>query len=239
MYPDTFQNVFACDSIVITTLDTTTYCIWPTEIIYVDSLATGDNTGFDWDNAYTDLQLGLDVAGRYQNARQIWVAQGTYFPTAADHRMTSFTLPDSTYVLGGFLGIETDSADRNADLYPTSLSGDIGVPDDPMDNSYHVVVNPASSAGVLLDGFNIRHGNADGVDVLDKSGAGISNFGILRLANCRIAQCTSTGLGALVFNSGPGAHLTLEDVTAIGMISSQIWNTDQAAMHLIGLLQTE
>jgi hypothetical protein len=46
---------------------------------YVNGAATGSNNATSWTNAYTDLQLAL---GNYLGCNQIWIARGTYKPTA-------------------------------------------------------------------------------------------------------------------------------------------------------------
>ena len=89
-----------CDSIVHTHLSTTTECYWPTAIVYVDSAATGNNTGIDWTNAYVDLQLALDVARRYLNVIEIWVTGGHYFTSGTTNRNARFVLADQTALLG-------------------------------------------------------------------------------------------------------------------------------------------
>lgn len=236
VFTDTLQNVFACDSIVIMMLDTTTYCIWPTEIVYVDSSAIGENTGVDWDNAYLDLQLALDVADRYLNVRQVWVAEATYYPTPGSNRNSAFILTDSTWFLGGFLGFEADSSEREPDLYPAYLSGDIGIQNDDTDNSYHVVINPSTNTDVHLDGFVILNGNADGIMIEDQSGAGLTNYGIMHLANSHIMACSSVGLGSLIYNTGASASLTLKNASLIGMTPAQVWNADLAELHIIAVI---
>lgn len=215
MYFDTFPNSNGCDSLVITTLDTTTICIWPSEIVYVDSSAIGENTGVDWDNAYVDMQLALDVANRYLNVLQVWCAAGTYFPTANVNRSASFNLVDSLFVLGGFEGVEIDSADRDYNTYKSILSGDIGVKNNHADNSFHVV-RIDSLKTTVLDGFTIQDGNANGIEEVDQSGGGILNFGQLKLKNSTIHHCSSVGLGSMIRNDGASSDLLIQNVILTG-----------------------
>ncbi len=57
--------------------------------IYVNAAASGANNGTSWQNAYPDLQAALAAATAGQ---QIWVAAGTYKPTAGTDRAISFKL---------------------------------------------------------------------------------------------------------------------------------------------------
>lgn len=61
--------------------------------VYVDIAATGANNGSSWANAYTDLNLGLAAANAGTGAYNIYVAQGTYYATAAT--LTGNPLPTS------------------------------------------------------------------------------------------------------------------------------------------------
>jgi hypothetical protein len=73
------------------------------DTIYVDADAEGDNNGDSWTDAYTDLQLALD---RAEEEDQIWVAEGTYKPTAehggSGDRYKSFQMVNGVALYGGF-----------------------------------------------------------------------------------------------------------------------------------------
>ena len=89
-----------------------------TNVVYVDSAASGLGNGSSWANAFTDLQDAL-LAKRYcSNIDTIKVAQGTYYPsdsiiiydpcttlpvdTILPSRSISFDIPDSSILLGGY-----------------------------------------------------------------------------------------------------------------------------------------
>jgi hypothetical protein len=77
---------------------------------YVNGAAIGSNDGSSWVNAYTDLQAALAAA---VSGDEIWVAAGTYKPTATTNRSVSFALKNGVGVYGGFLGNEASRGDRN------------------------------------------------------------------------------------------------------------------------------
>jgi hypothetical protein len=66
---------------------------------YVDASATGSNDGSSWANAYTNLSLALAFSSF---GTQLWIAEGTYLPTAGTDRSQSFTLRDGVSLYGGF-----------------------------------------------------------------------------------------------------------------------------------------
>jgi predicted outer membrane repeat protein len=139
-------------------------------IIYVNATATGTNNGTSWINAYTNLQSALSSASC---GSQIWVATGVYKPTSSADRTISFELKNGVNIYGGFMGFETDISQRNLSLSGTSfLSGDIGTPVVSADNSYHVVT-AKNVDKVIVDGFTITRGNANGVGADELIGAGI------------------------------------------------------------------
>ncbi len=122
-------------------------------LVYVDSAARGSSTGESWANAYTDLQKALCT-----NADTILVAKGTYYPSGSN-RTASFNLPDSTVLLGGY---PSGGGTRNWNVNLSILSGDIGTPNDTVDNSYTVLYFDSMVNHVVLDGFIIEGGHANG-----------------------------------------------------------------------------
>ena len=133
----------------------------PPNPIFVDQSATGANSGRIWEDAKTDLQAALALA---LDGVDIWVAEGTYTPSATGNRGVSFALVDGVGVYGGFPtgGGDGTFMARDWEAYPTILSGDIGIPGDSSDNSYHVVTAKQVGDSTILDGCTVKGGNADG-----------------------------------------------------------------------------
>lgn len=141
----------------------------PRTILYVDKSATGLNDGSSWANAYVDLQSAL---ANFVAQDEIWVAAGTYTPHASDRKAT-FDLPDKALLYGGFDGSETLRSQRDPKTNVTILSGDLSANDNAtitdteatrQDNSYHVVSIRGNAQNVVVDGFTISGGNANGTD---------------------------------------------------------------------------
>lgn len=149
--------------------------------VYVNINATGSNDGTSWANAYTSLTTGLAAATA---TRDVWVAAGTYTPHASD-RKNSFTLADGVSVYGGFDGTETIISERDPKSNVTILSGDLSANDNNtiteseatrQDNSYHVVTIRGNAQNVVLDGFTISGGNANGTNSNSCSTAAASQY---------------------------------------------------------------
>lgn len=144
----------------------------PTEIskgsyVYVRPTATGDGSGSGWTNATSDLQTAMS----HPNA-QVWVQQGTYFPTSGTDRNVSFSLTAAgVKVYGGFQGTESLRDARNPTLYTSRISGAIGGPG-PEDNSKHLFKNENVRSSVVLDGLTFEDayaGDEDGGAILNIS----------------------------------------------------------------------
>ena len=153
------------------TVDLGAYELAPPVTYHVDGSSGHDsNDGTGWASAFATLTQALGVAG---GTDQIWVAQGTYTP--GPDRSDSFTITgpqDGLRIYGGFEAGDA-FADRHPADHPVILSGDIGTPGDPSDNSYHVVIMDAGNrigpdiganitGATVLSGVTITGGNANG-----------------------------------------------------------------------------
>ncbi|MCR9098419.1 MAG: right-handed parallel beta-helix repeat-containing protein [bacterium] len=214
--------------------DVCTECLTSGNIIYVDFDATaGSDNGTSWANAFQNLQDALEVAATCPNVDQIWVAAGTYRPSAhpagctscATNRDYTFLLPDGVAVYGGFAGTENPAtfnlASRDFNTHETILSGDIGTPNDDSDNVHHVVL--ALNATTRLDGFTVTGGNADGVGTITVNGqsarrsrgGGIyTSGGSNTLTNNRVANNFADSRGGGISTSAGTNTLTNNTVTS-------------------------
>jgi len=124
------------------------------QIIYVDSSATGVNNGSSWKDAYTNLQTAIDSAtnGGYASyGGQIWVAKGTYFPVAG---LYGFEISQDVSIYGGFAGTETKLSERknygHGEVNETILSGNT-------DNVVSFYGNVSNNS--VFSGFTITNGS--------------------------------------------------------------------------------
>jgi parallel beta-helix repeat protein len=120
--------------------------------VYVNAAALVSGNGSTWATAFKTIEEGLTAC----NVEEIWVQNGTYYPTAYPQGCTDCTTPrDYTFHLrngvklyGGFFGNETTLAQRPpSSINSTILSGDIGT------------VNDATTT--IIDGFTVTSGNAN------------------------------------------------------------------------------
>jgi len=190
-------------------------------IIYVDSNMTGGD-GSSWATAYEDLQdaLSTAVAGD-----EVWVKNGTYFPTSGTDRNEYFQIPSDVKLYGGFLGTETSLAAWNPANSSTILSGDIGVSGDFSDNSYTVVLTHDVSSATELSGFIIEQGNADqGLNAFQeqKSGGGLFN------AHSSSSAISSPTLSYLTFRDNyaieQGGGIYSDGNSSINILKSEFIN---------------
>ena len=142
---------------------------------YVNSTASGINDGRSWPNAFTSLETALQAA-RSCGVTEIWVAKGTYYPTAdplgntssADPRDNTFFLANGVAIYGGFPNTGTPTmSDRQWRSNTTTLSGEIQQDNNAGNNAYHVVISLNNlSTNTRLDGFTVTGGYALGTGYL-------------------------------------------------------------------------
>jgi predicted outer membrane repeat protein len=148
-------------------------------VVYVNQAAAPGGDGNSWGTAYKYL---YDALG---SNREIWVAEGVYYPDqsaavpgGSGLRTDTFILYSGCKIFGGFSGSETSLSQRNIYAYKTVLSGDLNENDTTNfmnhgDNSYHVVYS--GSGNSLLDGLTITGGAATETAGDNSSGGGIFN----------------------------------------------------------------
>ncbi|HET6349646.1 MAG TPA: choice-of-anchor Q domain-containing protein, partial [Candidatus Krumholzibacteria bacterium] len=165
-------------------------------VLYVDGDAAGNNDGTSWVDAYTNLQDAIAAAA---GVGEIWVAEGVYYPTSGTDRNISFQLPPNFAIFGGFAGTETLLQQRDVSTHVTVLSGDIGIADEPLDNSFHVLSAALVDSNTVVDGFTVRDGCANGAG--DQSGGGMFNDSSAPcLRNMVFQDNTALNGGGAMFN---------------------------------------
>jgi parallel beta-helix repeat protein len=187
-------------------------------LLHVDPSASGLENGSSWADAYPDLTTALSAA---LPGSRILVASGIYRPTSGSDRSSFFQLKDDVEIDGGYAG-DANSADpdaRDIALYPTILSGDIGIAGDDTDNSYHVVVGGGTDSTAVLDGFTITAGNADGTGSDDEGGGMYNSAGCPTLRNCTFSGNAAAWGGGGLYDTSSSPTLTnctLSGDTALG-----------------------
>jgi len=173
--------------------------------LYVVSYAESNGSGASWDDPLLDLQPALDQA---EEGTEIWVSLGVYKPTQDGDRSASFHLKNGVKIYGGFFGTETTVDQRVPGLEPSILSGDIGVPEDPTDNSFHVVDGSGTDSSTVLDGFTISAGTANdygaGMVLIDGSPTLVD----VTFTNNQVTGPANQGAGAGLYNQGGSPSLS-------------------------------
>ncbi len=191
---------------------------------YVNDDGAAGNGCMSWSDACPDLQTAL---GRAVAGDEIWVAVGTYAPSASGDRAATFQLKSGVALYGGFAGTEALRSERDWATYVTVLSGDIGTLGVVTDNSYHVVTGSDADATAVLDGFTITGGNADG-SAPDNSGGGMyTSGGSPTLINLTVSG-NSAEQGGGIYNDGSG-NPALTNVAFSGNSADEgggVWNSD-------------
>ena len=165
-------------------------------VSYVNALATGNNTGTSWENAFTNLWSAINNIC----ADTIKVAAGTYKP-AISSRDSSFVMVHGKVYWGGYPNTgNPNNAQRDPILHPTILSGNIGNQNDSTDNTRHVVHINNADTSVTLDGFTIMDGQAE----FSSHGGGILSIGSrTNIRNCIIKNNHAASGGGIAIILSP------------------------------------
>ncbi|NIP23794.1 MAG: hypothetical protein GWN67_01215 [Phycisphaerae bacterium] len=127
-------------------------------------------------------------------------------PVTVPDRTATFQLKNGVIIKGGYAGFgELDPNARNIDKYETILSGDIGIPGNNSDNSYHVVTGSGCDETTILDGFTITAGNAnENYPSPHANGGGMYNYyGSPTIINCNFIDNSAKHGGGI--SSWPGS----------------------------------
>ncbi|RXR20932.1 T9SS type A sorting domain-containing protein [Flavobacterium amnicola] len=197
----------------------------PNVPIYVKANATGANNGTSWADAYTSLDAAITAS---TSVNEIWVAAGTYKP-AGTARTSTFSLKYGTKLYGGFAGNETLLSERNPKNNTTILSGDINGNDNTtinateatrQENAYHVLTVRGNLRDILIDGFTIAGGNANGPTLTTGTASAqyyhtrggaiyinpytMSDYAYVKIKNCILENNSGsdTGVAAAYYASG-------------------------------------
>ncbi|HIB48693.1 MAG TPA: HYR domain-containing protein [Flavobacteriaceae bacterium] len=207
------NGTFADCSFTVTIVDPCT--VFTSNIAYVDANATGANNGSSWADAFTDLQAAITAINDCPALDTIYIAEGTYLPTATTDQDISFEIPANTTIYGGFSPNNgaIDLGTRNFNAYPTILSGDIGVPGITNDNTDTIVIITSNTAPITFDGITIRDGfdsdflGGDATAILIDNALGGIN---LTLNNCTISN-NEASITDIIYTIGPSHLITINN----------------------------
>jgi hypothetical protein len=150
---------------------------------YVHWMASGNNNGSNWTDAFTSIKTAIDSAS---SGDTIFVAAGFYLASTGD-KNEYISLKQGVAIFGSFLGTEDPITkavidSRDYENNPTLLAGDLFLNDasggDMEENTYHVVVAKGTleepiDYNTVLDGFFIYGGNATGDTDSTSVGGGV------------------------------------------------------------------
>jgi len=164
----------------------------------------GTGAGTSWsDTAELRTLLAATASPAVGDTIEIWVAAGTYTPTATTTRTISFVLKNRVELYGGFSAVEKMRSQRNPQANLTVLSGEIGSAASETDNSQHVLTASNCDTSAVLDGFTVRDGYSDGY------GGGIENTSASpSLLNCRFVNNKAVWGGAISNRAGSAPVIT-------------------------------
>ncbi|MFK7924446.1 MAG: T9SS type A sorting domain-containing protein [Bacteroidia bacterium] len=171
----------------------------PNEVLAVNiyvyaGVVGGARDGSSWENAFTDLQLGLIEARNSAGRDTIFLGPGTYKPTPSLDRTASFAIPGGTTILGGWQFQNGDFSPRFDSRNPKSIISGLL---DPNTKAYHVVKIENEPDTVFLERILIKDGLADGIDSQDQKGAVVyATNAKIKMKECYVGFSKADGMDA-------------------------------------------
>ena len=152
--------------------------------VFVAHDAAGANNGRSWRDAFNKLE---DAVKHIELGDEIWVKKGVYKPGTST--TSSFTVnAPGIKIFGGFAGDESQRSQRDWIANPTVLSGEIGDPNNYLDNIRELV--DLSGNNSVLDGFIIERSSNVAVSVGSTYHSTIGT-----VSNCIIRDNIGTAIG--------------------------------------------
>ena len=174
-----------------------------TNTVFVDQSKNG--IGASWSTATGNLAEAFYISN-VCSVDTVKIAEGTYYPIGGwlgndnSPREDAFEIKDKTVILGGY---SAATQERDWSLYPTILSGDIGLEDTVTDNSYTILNIVTLADSSTLEGLILEHGYADGNPLEYRTGAALfSNHVIVDIKNCTFRNNSAVGNGSTGVGGG-------------------------------------
>ena len=172
------------------------------ERLYVNAQSNFNGDGSSWANATTDLVWALNAAKQihdsYNISPEIWVAEGTYYGNTSSNN--AFSIAGGVKLYGGFAGTENSIDERNITAHPTVLDGQETRRVIRQTSAGHSDQYDYYPDSLVIDGFTVRNGYANGSDGSNGGGAYLSfNFWV---NNCRFENNRCNDRGGAVYVAG-------------------------------------
>ena len=214
--------------------DVGAYCASQIEILYTQTNESGANifniyvnpsldniensAGDSWTNPISSLNDALIycrdnaslIANNSNDRFRIHVKEGTvytYGQYMSDlSQSSSILVPSNVQILGSYSSENPN--ERNPMLFPTLISGDIGVVNDYSDNSFHCITIDPGAKNVELDGLHVAFGNSTSVANYPYGGGVlIYDNASVTMKNCIVENCSAVQGAAIYVTNGSNLSL--------------------------------
>ena len=118
---------------------------------FITENGTGD--GKSWDDAAGNLRAVLHLT---DDGDTVMLGAGTYFPSFDDKRDQRFDIQSGITIWGGFPAAGGTFVERDWQMHPTILSGDIGAINDATDNTFRLLEFRTPGMEIRCDGMILK-----------------------------------------------------------------------------------